>query len=91
MFLLYVYFPDHTSNYSDDLDTEELASFLNNWEDPSSDTGVRSPGRPYTQEKLPPILDVPMGVQSEPDSEPPPAVPPPMDIEADFTVGEKTR
>ncbi|XP_075995646.1 zinc finger MYM-type protein 4 [Genypterus blacodes] len=77
---------DHTSNYSDDLDTDELANFLNSWEDPSSDTSVRSPGRPFTQEKLPPILDVPMGVQSEPDSEPPPAAPPPMDIEADFTV-----
>ncbi|KAF7661705.1 hypothetical protein LDENG_00255810 [Lucifuga dentata] len=81
---------DHTSNFSDDLDTDELASFLNNWEDPSSDTSLRSPSRPYTQEKPPPILDVPVGMTSEPDSEPPPPPPPPasppMDIEADFTV-----
>uniref|UniRef100_UPI003AB04B55 zinc finger MYM-type protein 4 n=1 Tax=Centroberyx gerrardi TaxID=166262 RepID=UPI003AB04B55 len=77
---------DHTSNFSDDLDTDDLASFLNNWEDPSSDAGFRSPSRPYAHEKLHPILDVPVGMPSEPYSEPPPSVPPPMDIEADFTV-----
>uniref|UniRef100_UPI003AAF4BC3 zinc finger MYM-type protein 4-like n=1 Tax=Centroberyx gerrardi TaxID=166262 RepID=UPI003AAF4BC3 len=79
--------PDgHTSNFSDDLDTDDLASFLNNWEDPSSDAGFRSPSRPYVHEKLRPILGVPVGMPSEPYSEPPPSVPPPMDIEADFTV-----
>ncbi|XP_071369672.1 zinc finger MYM-type protein 4-like [Centroberyx affinis] len=77
---------DHTSNYSDDLDTDDLASFLNNWEDPPSDAGFRSPSRPYAHEKLRPILDVPVGMPSEPYSEPPPSVPPPMDIEADVTV-----
>ncbi|XP_039977333.1 zinc finger MYM-type protein 4-like isoform X2 [Xiphias gladius] len=77
---------DHASNYSDDLDTDDLASFLNNWEDASSDTGLRSPGRSYTHEKLNPILDVPVGMPSEPYSEPPPPAPPPMDVEADFTV-----
>lgn len=65
-----------------------MASFLNNWEDASSDAGVRSPTRPFTQEKLNPILDIPASMTSEPDSEPPPPAPPPMDIEADFTVGE---
>ncbi|XP_049890849.1 zinc finger MYM-type protein 4 isoform X3 [Epinephelus moara] len=77
---------DQASHYSDDLDTDDLASFLNNWEDASSDAGVRSPSRPFTQEKLNPILDIPAGMTSEPDSEPPPPAPPPMDIEADFTV-----
>ncbi|XP_022599863.1 zinc finger MYM-type protein 4-like isoform X2 [Seriola dumerili] len=77
---------DHTSNYSDDLDTDELASFLNNWEDASSDAGLRSPSRSYAHEKLNPIIDVPVGMPSEPYSEPPPPAPPPMDIEADFTV-----
>ncbi|XP_034560540.1 zinc finger MYM-type protein 4 isoform X2 [Notolabrus celidotus] len=77
---------DHTSNYSDDLDTEDLASFLNNWEDTSSDAGFRSPSRPYANEKLNPILDIPVGMPSEPYSEPPPAAPPPLDVEADFTV-----
>ncbi|XP_041664939.1 zinc finger MYM-type protein 4-like isoform X2 [Cheilinus undulatus] len=77
---------DHTSNYSDDLDSEDLASFLNNWEDASSDAGLRSPSRLYANEKLNQILDIPVGMPSEPYSEPPPPAPPPMDVEADFTV-----
>ncbi|XP_053302211.1 zinc finger MYM-type protein 4 isoform X1 [Pleuronectes platessa] len=77
---------DHTSNFSDDLDTEELTSFLNNWEDASSDAGLRSPSRGYTQEKLNPMVDVPGGRPSEPSPEPPPPAPPPMDVEADFPV-----
>uniref|UniRef100_UPI0037E71B6F zinc finger MYM-type protein 4-like n=1 Tax=Semicossyphus pulcher TaxID=241346 RepID=UPI0037E71B6F len=77
---------DHNSNYSDDLDTEDLASFLNNWEDGSSDAGLRSPSRPYAHEKLNQILDIPVGMPSEPYSEPLPPAPPPMDVEADFTV-----
>lgn len=84
-----IYITDHASNYSDDLDTDDLASFLNNWEDASSDAGLRSPGQSYSNEKLNPILDVPVGMSSEPDSEAPPPATPPMDIEADVTVGEK--
>lgn len=80
---------DHASNYSDDLDTEDLASFLNNWEDASSDTGLRPPSRPYANEKLNPILDIPVGMPSEPYAEPVPQGPPPLDVEADFTVGEE--
>uniref|UniRef100_A0A3Q3QKM4 TRASH domain-containing protein n=1 Tax=Monopterus albus TaxID=43700 RepID=A0A3Q3QKM4_MONAL len=76
---------------SDDLDTDDLASFLNNWEDASSDTGPKSTSRPFTHEKLIPIIDVPVGMPSEPCAEPPPLAPPPMDVEADFTVGEKMR
>uniref|UniRef100_A0A8C4NJ04 THAP-type domain-containing protein n=1 Tax=Dicentrarchus labrax TaxID=13489 RepID=A0A8C4NJ04_DICLA len=74
---------DHGSNYSDDLDTDDLANFLNNWED---DAGLRSPSRPYSHEKLNPILDIPEGMSSVPYSEPPPPAPPPMDVETDFTV-----
>ncbi|XP_038581186.1 zinc finger MYM-type protein 4-like isoform X1 [Micropterus salmoides] len=77
---------DHASNYSDDLDTDDLASFLNNWEEASSDTGLRSPSQPFAPEKLNPILDIPVGMSSEPYAEPPPLAPPAMDIEADFTV-----
>ncbi|KAM4538768.1 zinc finger MYM-type protein 4-like isoform 2-T2 [Odontesthes bonariensis] len=81
---------DHISNYSDDLDTDDLASFLNNWEDASSDTGLKLPSQPYASEKLNQILDVPVGVPSEPISEAPPPGPPPgpppMDIEADYTI-----
>ncbi|XP_075962361.1 zinc finger MYM-type protein 4 isoform X3 [Anarhichas minor] len=77
---------DPGSNFSDDLDTDDLASFLNNWEDGSSDAGLRSPGRPCAQEKLNTILDIPAGATNEPDSEPPPPAPPPMDVEADFAV-----
>ncbi|XP_015829628.1 zinc finger MYM-type protein 4 isoform X3 [Nothobranchius furzeri] len=71
---------DRVSNYSDDLDTDDLASFLNNWEDPSSDSGLKlssqsnASGKPTTYpEDTPP----------EPYVEP---LPPPMDIEADFTI-----
>ncbi|XP_069033058.1 zinc finger MYM-type protein 4-like isoform X1 [Embiotoca jacksoni] len=77
---------DHVSNYSDDLDTDDLASFLNNWEDASSDAAFRSPGRSDASEKLNPTIDVPVGVASEPIPEAPPPGPPSMDIEADFTV-----
>ncbi|XP_047185946.1 zinc finger MYM-type protein 4 isoform X2 [Scophthalmus maximus] len=74
---------DHASNYSDDLDTDDLASFLNNWEDASSDAGLRSPSRLYAPEKLNPVADAPAGM---PFSEPLPPAPPPMDVEADFSV-----
>uniref|UniRef100_A0A1A7X4M1 TRASH domain-containing protein n=1 Tax=Iconisemion striatum TaxID=60296 RepID=A0A1A7X4M1_9TELE len=71
---------DHISNYSDDLDTDDLASFLNNWEDPSSDSGLKLSSQSNASEK-PTIYseDTP----AEPYVEPPP---PPMDIEADFTI-----
>lgn len=81
------YFADHVSNYSDDLDTDELATFLNSWEDASSDAGPFSPSKSYANEKLNSVLDVSVGMPSEPEPASPPG-PPPMDIEADFTVGE---
>ncbi|XP_023119889.2 zinc finger MYM-type protein 4 isoform X1 [Amphiprion ocellaris] len=74
---------DHVSNYSDDLDTDDLASLLNNWDDTSSDTGLKLPGRPYTTERINSTLDIP--VSSEP-PEPKPAGPRVMDIESDFTI-----
>nr|XP_046274089.1 zinc finger MYM-type protein 4-like isoform X2 [Scatophagus argus] len=77
---------DRTSNYSDDLDTDDLASFLNNWEEASSDAGLRSPSQLYSHEKLNPNLDIPVGVSSESYAEAPPPATPPMDIEADVTV-----
>ncbi|XP_068603716.1 zinc finger MYM-type protein 4-like [Brachionichthys hirsutus] len=73
---------DHASNYSD-LDTDDLATFLNNWEDASSDTVVRSPGQRCSQEKLNPSLDSPVDTSSEHSSEVPP---PPMDIETDIPI-----
>ncbi|CAI5691442.1 unnamed protein product [Oreochromis niloticus] len=76
---------DHVSNYSDDLDTDELATFLNSWEDASSDAGPFSPSKSYANEKLNSVLDVSVGMPSEPEPASPPG-PPPMDIEADFTV-----
>ncbi|XP_028256552.1 zinc finger MYM-type protein 4-like isoform X2 [Parambassis ranga] len=77
---------DHISNYSDDLDTDDLASFLNNWEEPSADGDIRSPSRPSTPKKLNPVADVLEDMSSESYTEPTPAGPPPLDIEADFTV-----
>ncbi|XP_030596783.1 zinc finger MYM-type protein 4 isoform X2 [Archocentrus centrarchus] len=76
---------DHVSNYSDDLDTEELATFLNTWEDASCDAGTLSLSKGYASEKLNSVLDVSVGTPSEPEPAPLPG-PPPMDIEADFTV-----
>lgn len=86
-----VYLKDQTSNYSDDLDTDDLASLLNNWEDPSSDTGVRSPGQPSSHEKLGPILDVSVGLSGEPVPEAAPPGPSPMDGDADVSTGERRR
>ncbi|KAM4725554.1 zinc finger MYM-type protein 4-like isoform 2-T2 [Anableps anableps] len=78
---------DHISNYSDDLDTDDLASFLNNWEETSSDAGLRLPGRQNSSEKLNPVLDAPVAPSPEPELDPlPPPGPPPMDIEADFSI-----
>ncbi|XP_032391777.1 zinc finger MYM-type protein 4 isoform X1 [Etheostoma spectabile] len=77
---------EHTSNYSDDLDPDDLTSFLNNWED-TSDAGLRSPSRPDgLDDKLNPILDIPVASEHYFQPPPPPSAPPPMDIEADFTV-----
>lgn len=85
----HLYSSDHISNYSDDLDTDDLASFLNNWEETSSDGALKLPARQLASEKLNPVMDVPAVSPSEPESEPlPPPGPPPMDIEADFSIGE---
>ncbi|KAM4630948.1 zinc finger MYM-type protein 4-like [Polymixia lowei] len=77
---------DHVSNYSDDLDTDDLASFLSNWENPSPGTSLKSPDQPHAHEKLHPILDISAGMPSEPYSELSPPAPPPLDLEADFPV-----
>lgn len=87
--ILHVVFADHVSNYSDDLDTDDLASFLNNWEDPASYAGLRSPSRQSSQEKLSLSPDSPVASSSDYSSEAPPAARPPMDIEADISVGEE--
>ncbi|XP_047239406.1 zinc finger MYM-type protein 4-like isoform X3 [Girardinichthys multiradiatus] len=78
---------DHISNYSDDLDTDDLANFLNNWEETSSEAGLRLPSRQNSSGRPNPILDVPVVPPPEPESEPlTPPGPPPMDIEADFSI-----
>nr|XP_040044626.1 zinc finger MYM-type protein 4 isoform X1 [Gasterosteus aculeatus aculeatus] len=77
---------DQASNFCDDLDTEELASFLNNWEDGTSEAGLRSPGRPCGLEKLHAVLDIPTVATNPPSSEPVAPAPTPMDVEADFAV-----
>lgn len=76
---------DRTSTFSDDLDTDDLTSFLNNWDD--TDPGVRTPSRPFSTEKLAPLLDVPVGTPpSVPYHEPRALSPPPMDLESDQTI-----
>ncbi|KAM9737247.1 zinc finger MYM-type protein 4-like isoform 2-T2 [Menidia menidia] len=74
----------HISSYSDDLDSDELSGLLNDWEDTSSDGGVRVVSRP--SRKLGPAAEVP--------GQPLPEAPPPtqsphlsvMDVEADLSV-----
>lgn len=86
-------FPDHISNCSD-LDTDDLASLLNNWEEASSDAGTCRPASlsgASSLEKTSTLADALAAEQSEPLPEAPPPGPPPMDIEADFTVGESLR
>ncbi|XP_023815743.1 zinc finger MYM-type protein 4 isoform X1 [Oryzias latipes] len=79
---------DHISNCSD-LDTDDLASLLNNWEEASSDAGTCRPASlsgASSLEKTSTLADALAAEQSEPLPEAPPPGPPPMDIEADFTV-----
>uniref|UniRef100_A0A8D3B7E0 TRASH domain-containing protein n=1 Tax=Scophthalmus maximus TaxID=52904 RepID=A0A8D3B7E0_SCOMX len=52
----------NNNNYSDDLDTDDLASFLNNWEDASSDADAPA-GMPFS-EPLPPAPP-PMDVEAD--------------------------
>lgn len=76
---------DRGSTYSDDLDTDDLTSFLNNWED--TDSGLRTPSRPFATEKLAPLMDIPVGTPpTVPFSEPRVLSPPPMDLESDQTI-----
>lgn len=77
---------DHTRNCRDGLDTDDLASLLNSWEDDSSDPGLRPHVRPDSHETVPALSG-----STEPHLEPPPPGPPPLDIEADVTVGEEIR
>lgn len=81
---------DHISNCSD-LDTDDLASLLNNWDEASSDAGTRPASLSGALEKIGALADSSAGEQSEPLPEAPPPGPPPMDIEAEFTVGESVR
>ncbi|KAL0962432.1 hypothetical protein UPYG_G00339960 [Umbra pygmaea] len=70
---------DQGSNYSGDLDTDELTNFLTTWDDePPPTPGISSRhSRPYAQEALRTIVDVAV----------PPSPPPPvMDLEADFPL-----
>ncbi|XP_024151010.1 zinc finger MYM-type protein 4 isoform X1 [Oryzias melastigma] len=76
---------DHISNCSD-LDTDDLASLLNNWDEASSDAGTRPASLSGALEKIGVLVDSSAGEQSEPLPEAPPPGPPPMDIEAEFTV-----
>lgn len=80
-------FTDHTSDYSDDLDTDDLTSLLTGWEDGSSDPGLKAPVQPDSHEKLN-SAPVTVGVSTERRNEPPPCGPPSLDIEADITDGE---
>lgn len=76
---------DRTSTYSDDLDTDDLTSFLSNWSD--TDPGLRTPSRPFASEKITPALDVAVGTPpSVPYNEARVLSPPPMDLESDQTV-----
>lgn len=85
------YFIDHTRNCRDGLDTDDLTSLLNSWEDASSDPDLGTQVRPDSHEKSVPALSG----STEPHPEPPPPLPPPgpppLDIEADVTVGEELR
>ncbi|XP_067111849.1 zinc finger MYM-type protein 4 isoform X1 [Osmerus mordax] len=70
---------DRVSNYSEDLDTDDIATFLNNWQDECAPSGPPS-NLPFARETLPSKVDIPVG---QPD---PPAQPPVLDIESDFPI-----
>eukprot|EP00066_Takifugu_rubripes_P017877 XP_011607143.1 PREDICTED: zinc finger MYM-type protein 4-like [Takifugu rubripes] len=77
---------DHTRNCRDGLDTDDLASLLNSWEDASSDPSLRTQVLPDSHEKSVPALSG--STEPHPEAPPPlpPPGPPPLDIEADVTV-----
>lgn len=85
------YLIDHTRNCRDGLDTDDLASLLNSWEDASSDPSLRTQVLPDSHEKSVPALSG--STEPHPEAPPPlpPPGPPPLDIEADVTVGEEIR
>ncbi|XP_046874702.1 zinc finger MYM-type protein 4 isoform X3 [Hypomesus transpacificus] len=70
---------DRVSNYSEDLDTDDIATFLNNWQDECGPSGPPS-NLPFARETLPSTVDIPV---DQPD---PPAQPPVLDIESDFPI-----
>lgn len=70
-------FSGHTSSCSGDLETDHQTT-LNKQEDSFSDTSFGSLGRPHTH-KTPPLLEV--GMPSEPQPELPPPAPPPPGLE----------
>ncbi|XP_044027833.1 uncharacterized protein LOC122864451 isoform X2 [Siniperca chuatsi] len=72
---------EHTSNCSDDLDTDHQATF-NNQEDSFSDTSFGSLSRPHTHENPPPVLEVGMPSEAQPEL-PPPAPPPALEMRED--------
>lgn len=82
-------FIDRASNYSNDLDTDDLTSLLTGWEDASSDPGLKTPVQPDPQEKLSSVPDAAVCGSTEERSEPSPPGSPSLDIEADITVGEE--
>lgn len=84
------YFIDHTRNCRDGLDTDDLATLLNSWED-TSDPGLRTQVRPDSHEKSVPALIGSIEPHLEPPPPLPPPISPPLDIEADVTVGEEIR
>ncbi|XP_032391770.1 uncharacterized protein LOC116701860 isoform X1 [Etheostoma spectabile] len=61
---------EHSSNNSDDLDSDHQATF-NNQKDLSSDTSFGSLSRPNTQEKTPRLLETGMHSESQLDLPPP--------------------
>ncbi|XP_055013269.1 zinc finger MYM-type protein 4 [Boleophthalmus pectinirostris] len=75
---------DRTSTYSDDLDTDDLTSFLNNWE--QTDVGLRTPSQPFANEKVTPLIDIPVGTPNVQYHDNRTYSPPPMDLEADHTI-----
>ncbi|KAK7898511.1 hypothetical protein WMY93_019364 [Mugilogobius chulae] len=76
---------DCNSMYSgSDLDNYELTSFLNTWED--TEAGHRTPGRPFVNEKLTPLIDIPVGTPNVQYNDNRTYSPPPMDLEADQTI-----
>uniref|UniRef100_A0AAV2K548 TRASH domain-containing protein n=1 Tax=Knipowitschia caucasica TaxID=637954 RepID=A0AAV2K548_KNICA len=72
------------SSSSDELDVDDLNSYLKDWDDTNS--SPRTPGQPFTNEKLPSLMDIPVATPNVQYRDNRIYTPPALDLEADQPI-----